>query len=330
MASKNILVMLHGMTSDPDPSTHADDYDHLWAGLIRREGSLEQIIVETIRVEWGHEPPGLATSALRPDQMITRAEAFIRERLTYEAVQADGSPANHLLAGGAELFSQWVTRHLTTPIKEMVLLLGFTDALYYCSPAGEQAIRNTVYTQFLQGLEAYRAEDEVRLHVIAHSLGVTVAFDFLFGLFAPDSAYTNGVPDFVTENQGLPAAVEAYSFWRQRAQQGSLIMASKSSTGGQLPLMMMRKQKLVNMLATRELLDPRVISIPQDGPPRWKIFYDVDDVLGYPTRRLFQAGASIEEYQVNTGWRPDLAHSQYWENDKVLTEIAGLIEQNSR
>ena len=155
-----------------------------------------------------------------------------------------------------------------------------------------------------------------------------MAFDFLFGLFAPDSQFPYGIPGFVQENQGDRAAVESYKFWRGRAQQGTLVMASKSTTGGQIPMMMMRKQKVVDMLAAEQLLDPTVIGVPQRGSPRWKVFYDADDVLGFPTRRLFDAQGSIQEYQVDTGWRPDVAHSKYWENDKVLAEIALLIRQN--
>jgi len=96
----------------------------------------------------------------------------------------------------------------------------------------------------------------------------------------------------------------------------------------QFPLTMLRKQKLVDLFAAGRLLDPTVIGVPRQGPPRWKIFFDVDDVLGFPARRLFDAHGSIQEYQVNTGWRPDRAHEGYWTSDVVLTEIARMIQFN--
>ena len=257
MATTNILVLIHGMTLDSTPHNHTDDYNALWDRLTQVEPEIARKINARILIEWGHELPAPHPLPLDPDQRLTRAENFIHDRISFDAVQEDDSPHNHLLPNSAELFSQLVIRRLTTPVKERVLILGVTDALYYCSPNGECAIRDTVYTQLLAGLELYRSADEVRLHVIARSLGATVAFDFLFGLFAPDSEFPDGVPGFVREQQGASAATEAYSFWRERAQRGSLVLASKSSTGAQVPLMMLRKQKLVDLLAAGKALDPR-------------------------------------------------------------------------
>jgi hypothetical protein len=328
MAKRNIIVMIHGMTPSPDPGDHTRNYTDLREDLTRREDQLERAIDKYIGIEWGHEPAAPPPGGLTPDQKITRAENVIHQRISFDQVREDDSPDNHLLPGIAELFSKWVTRHLTTPIKETILILGVTDVFYYCSFDGERAVRRAVYTQLLQGLEEYRAEGLVRLHVIAESLGATVAFDFLFGLFAPDTEFPDGTPGFVREAQASPEAIEAYTFWRARAQAGSLILGSKSTTGAQIPLLTMRKQRLVDQLSTGELLDPTVIGVPRDGPPRWKIFYDVDDVLGFPTRRLFDAHGSIQEYQVDTDWRPDLAHLRYWKNGTVLEEIAQLIREN--
>ena len=156
---------------------------------------------------------------------------------------------------------------------------------------------------------------------------MTVAFDFLFGLFAADEV-TGGEPDFIGEAQGEAEAIERYLFWRGRAREGGLVLASKASTGGQLPLLLLRKQALVDRLSVGEFLDPSVIGVPGRGDVRWKIFYDADDILGFPTRRLFDAEGTIQEFQVDTDWRPDLAHSRYWTNDRVLDEMAKLIADN--
>jgi hypothetical protein len=328
MATVNLLVLIHGMTLESSPLDHSADYVALWEHLKQAEPGIADKIGTQIMIEWGHELLPSYPGEPRPDQRLTHAENFIHDRVSFTALQHDDSPNNHLLPSGSELFSQWFARHLTTPVKEKVLILGVTDALYYCSPEGERWIRRAVYTQLLNGLELYRDMEEVRLHVIARSLGATVAFDFLFGLFAPATEFPQGEPGFVHEAQGAHAIVEAYAFWRKRAHEGSLILATKSTTGGQIPLMMLRKQKVVEMLASKQLLDPTVIGIPRSGPPRWKIFYDVDDVLGFPARRLFDADGSIQEFQVDTDWRPDPAHRKYWENDWVVGEIAQLIRQN--
>ena len=327
MATINVLILMHGMTPDPNPLDHASDYAALWQALTLRQPALTESVDARLGIEWGHEVPGMRADMLRPDQRITRAENVLWERVGFERVRNDRNPDNHLLGRGAELGSRLTTRRLTDPIKETVLLLGVTDAFYYCAPDGERAIRGAVYTQFLDGLEPYRGAENVRLHVIAQSLGVTVAFDFLFGLFAPDEVI-GGEPDFIGEGQGGAEAIERYRFWRGRARDGGLVLASKSSTGGLLPLLMMRKQSLVERFSIGQFVDPAVIGVPGRGDVRWKIFYDADDILGFPTRRLFDAEGTIQEYQVNTDWRPDLAHSRYWTNDRVLDEIAKLIADN--
>lgn len=329
MARVNVLILMHGITLDRQPATHTAAYIALWQGIIRKQPSLEAAIDARLFIEWGHEPPNRSLDQLMPDQRITRAENFAQDRVSAAAVANDPSGDNHRLGSGfAELFSRLALRRITTPIKERVLLLGFADAIYYCAPDGEQAIRAQVYGQFLEGLAPYRDADEVRLHLVAESLGATVGFDFLFGLFAPDREFPDGIPGFVRDGQGQAEDLAAYQFWRKRAQQGALQLGSNASMGSQLPLTLMRKQKLVDRFAAAQLLDPTVIGVPRQGPPRWKIFFDVDDVLGFPARRLFDAQGSIQEYQVNTGWRPDQAHAGYWTNDDVLVELARMIQYN--
>jgi hypothetical protein len=324
MSVINVVIMIHGMTTDREPGDHQAEYDRLWNDLIREQPALSE--AKRITVEWGHETPA-PTGDPRLDQRLTRAENFIHDRVSYDHVRADQGPNNHVLPSTSELLSQ-LGRRLTVPIKETVLILGAADAFYYCAPDGERAIRATVYEQFLQGLEDCLDYERIGLHIIAHSLGVTVAYDFLFGLFAPDELFNGGAPNFLLENQGSASAREAFAAWRQRAQDGRLVLASKSSTAGQLPLFLMRKQSLVDKFAAGERLDASVIGLRALERPIWKIFYDVDDVLGFPARRLFEERAEIEEFQVDTGWRPDLAHGGYWAHPWVKREMATLIAAN--
>ena len=326
--STNILVLIHGMTTGTAAGNHQADYDSLWNGLRQQQPALQNAFAAQLRVEWGHRPPNVAPQDLREDQKIMDAENTIHAKVSYEEVKKDNSPQNHLLGSGSEIFSKLVTRRVTDPIKETVLLLGATDVFYYCAPDGEAAIRFAVYSQVLQGLEAYRGVADVRLHIIGHSLGVTVAHDFLFGLFAPDDALTGGVPGFLANTQATDADKERYAHWRGQAQLGQLRLGSFTTTAGQLPLTLMRKQTLVNRLAAGNTIDPTVLGIPVTGPVKWRMFYDVDDVLGFPARRLYDPMPTIEEFQVDTDGRPDLAHSKYWTNSTVLQKIAELLEGN--
>ncbi len=62
----------------------------------------------------------------------------------------------------------------------------------------------------------------------------------------------------------------------------------------------------------------------------WKIFYDVDDVFGYPVRGLFEAKGTIRQYQLNTSFLPHLAHGRYWNDAKVLKEAGDLLQHTTR
>src|SRR4029079_16834131 len=212
MPSTDLLVMMHGMTLSSQQFDHNKEYDDLWKALVKKEPSMSAALDARVGVAWGHAPSGGPSHSFRKDQRITAAENFIHDRSAYANVRGDHSPQNHVLSAGAELFSKLVTRHVTDPVKETVEIFGFTDVVYYCATDGEDAVRAAVYSQVLDALEPFRTAPDVRLHVIAHSLGVTVAHDFLFGLFAPDTELTGGQPGFMANPEASDPQKEKYDF----------------------------------------------------------------------------------------------------------------------
>jgi|GEM_PF-1485449 hypothetical protein len=332
----NILILIHGMITERDPINHQSGYGKLVDNLaffgLRRSS-----FAEIIGVEWGHESP-IATSRLRPDQQLQRAEATLYDRFRFESVSADKSPQNYLLSGVSAFLDQraFLLRGASQRVKESVLLLGITDALYYASPDGENAIRATVYSQILRQLhrDGLHNAPDVRLFIIAHSLGATVAHDFLFGLFNPDPDYIPGFLDESLAHLVTEQDRQDFLFWRSRARgsgmpgEKTLSLGTLITAGAQLPLMVMRKQILVEKLAQNEFLDPTEIGIPEDGIPKWRNFYDVDDLLGFPSRRLYKNVPTIEDFQVDTAAFPGAAHTQYWENETVQFRTAELIRAN--
>ena len=320
---------------DTAPSNHTRDYDELWDGLLKWQPTLRDRIDSVIRVEWGHAPLPVQ-SILLPDEELTAAENTIVTATNYATIKASATPDDSFLGLTPDFLPRLILRPILSRVKEQVLVTGIGDVFYYTSPDGERAVRDHVYTQFLEGMRPHKNADNVALHLIGHSQGATIAFDFLFGLFAPSSEYPNGIPGFVEDEQGSPEMQAEYMRWRNRAQAansdnalaGSLMLGSKSSFGCQLALMMLRKQKLVDRLAAGERLDPTVIGVPKSGPPKWKIFFDTDDALGFPTRRLFDSVGSIREYEVNSDWNPLTSHTNYRNNEEVQREIAELIIAN--
>ena len=334
----NILILCHGMTILPDPARHDDEYDVLLSGLYSTFPELEAHFACTVRVEYGHELPRDADSPLRPDEKLTRAQRFIQESVSFEKIVQNPSPEDELLPPGSEFVSSML-RPITGIIRDTVVALGLTDAIYYASNDGEQAVRQAVYGQVIDALDSCGDQDEVRLHVVTHSLGSTVLFDFLFGLFASPSFYRQGGEPALAEHADAEEKAEArdaesrYAFWRSQAerqdQAGRLKLGSLTTLGGQIPFFFMRKQALIDQLARSERLDPENIGVPRQGPPTWKIFYDVDDVLGYPVRGLFEAEGSIRQYQVDSHFLPHLAHTRYWHHLKVLNEIGELLTRTT-
>jgi hypothetical protein len=322
----NILIMIHGITPDPAPKTHQADYDAMLAGLFRKAPALQKAFAKKVFVEWGHRPPTVPPAAARDDQKIMDAENTIHSLVSYDALTSNPHPLEHLLGPFTDIPAR-VISVVTEPIKEKLSLLGITDAFYYVSQGGEESVRAVVYHVVLEALRDFKEEPDVRLHVIGHSLGVTIAHDFLFGLFAPDDQLTGGKPGYLDNSQASKADKQDYLFWREKAG-NSLTLGSKASTAGQLPLMMMRKQRLVDRLAQGQPLDPTVIGIPREGNAKWRMFFVLIDVLGFPARRLYDPVPTIEEFQVDNGANPAEVHSLYWTNDTVLTQVADLLQRN--
>ncbi len=329
MPKPNILIFIHGMTTSPGPISHADEYKKLLQklGADRDHGAAISQAFEnrTCFVEWGH--PDAGGNQDRPDQKISAAEEEIVRRCGLLNVQADTSPQNHNHVGTEGIMDRiahQATGGIVRRVKEEVILCGVGDVAYYCSTDGEAAVRGTVYKQILECLDAKQAVQGARLHIICQSLGVTVAFDFLFGLFR-----TAGTPDFIQDEYPVDDDIKVlYEKYFKLAQDGVIELGSFNTTASQLPLTVMRKQFLVNRLAQGQRIECKQIGIDPNGAHKWSVYYDRDDVIGFPTRRLFDATTAIEEFEVNTGWRPDTAHSAYWDNSEVIKRMAKLIAGN--
>lgn len=323
----NVLVMIHGMRIERDPFDYTPIYTAFWKELCKAKPDLKTKFQPPIGVVWGHDP-GNQTTPLRPDQHLTEAQRFVGTKVDYDEVKKHPGPNNEILGGfrgfvedvGKDFPGFPVLRNFLLPIKENIFLRGFGDAIYYCSPDGEPQVRRVVYQQVLEAIDQFDGQ-EVRLHLFGHSLGVTLTHDFLYGLFGSTS------PDFM--DQGTPEAVAMFKKWKARAGK-ELKLGTLVSAASQLPLFIMRKQSLIDGLygEPKQLLNPEVIGI-RDSKLRWLLFYDADDVLGYPSRGLYDPNEAIKEVQVGTGSTPETAHNGYWTSDEVIKETARLLSINA-
>lgn len=330
-APVDVLVLIHGMVPDREPSSRQPVYDAFWAALKESKPQLDERIKKVVCVEWGHELPtdGSAGRDQRNDHRLTRAQSYIHGRVAYDVIQQTPGPNNIIMSGvlGSD-YSPPGIHYLAKEVREKVALFGLGDVVYYCSTDGEKQVRSVVYDQVLDALDQYKEARNVRLHLFAHSLGVTIAHDFLYGLFAPDIT-----PSFATSSPGSSPeerdSADCYARWRRKAQDKQLKLGSLATAASQLPLLVMRKQALVDRLFREERLDPSVIGIEGDQV-KWKVFYDIDDLLGFATRGLYRPDELIMDIQVDVGTLPSAAHTGYWTNSTVIEETADLICSNSQ
>ncbi len=361
----NIFVFIHGMRTERDPvkaEVFEETYRKFWERLCKAQpGFREQFNNKYVGVQWGHANVGDDLKR-HVDRRLTEAQRFVNSRVDYSQVKADKDPNNQLIGDFESLIVEFpripFARGVILATKEEVMIRGLGDAVYYCSMDGELQVRKTIYEQILNALEGLEEKTDVRLHIFAHSLGVTVSHDFLFGLFAPEEEFEpkpnevdptsssveaqrpeTGVkePDFLKQKQGSPEADSLYRTWRRKARAGHLKLGTLISAASQLPLFVMRKQSLVDRLSDiklpeeKRLLDPSVIGISSDEEGiKWVLFYDADDPLGFPTRRLYYPRNRLQEIQVSTGNLPPDSHAKYWENDTVIQQTARLVTANSQ
>lgn len=321
----NVAVLIHGMIPDIHAVDSAAAFKEFWQKVEAQDPGIRTFFPpdNLVFVSWGHQPPGSDRDHLRQDQRLTIAQSNIAGRVDYDSVRVSPGPNNVLMNGFIDRdFGIPMLRGILTNLRENIVQFGLSDVVYYCSEQGEKEVRNVVYSQVLECLERFRTqEEEVRLHVFGHSLGVTITHDFLFGLF------TDQNPDFL--QQGNAVAAERYEFWRERRKEGKLTVGSFTSMASQLPLFMMRKHTLINTFFENRQLDPAAIGIDH-GDVKWQIFYDIDDVLGFASRDLYSdPHGRIKQIQVDTG-DSESAHNRYLENKTVIRETARLLTANAR
>jgi hypothetical protein len=323
----NVLVFVHGMTTDvapSDPRQRGGTYDNFWTALQARKPELKNLFPDgPIKVEWGHQLSP-AENPVREDHKLTEVERFVNEQVSYRNLRRDAGSNNVIMSG---LHGDWgipVIRGIVTTVREGVVSFGLTDVIYYCSGDGETYVRAQVYNQVLVAIQKYVAEPNVKIHLFGHSLGVTIVHDFLFGLFKKGHE-----SDFVKNYQGGAWASQEFQKWRDKAQSGELTLGGLAFGASQLPLMVMRKQVMIDKLFNHERLDPVDIGVVSTGI-QVKFFYDIDDILGFSSRNLYSPNNAIMDIQVNSGDMPQTAHVGYWENEVVVRETAQLFYDYAR
>ena len=341
----NVLFFVHGLMINDPPSEEAKPYDSMWEP-VKQMYNLSERIDGIVKVNWGQYLEEIAEPRL--DEKINQAQKFIADQINYDRLRQNPS-YNNIILTGMEMDTTWQPwwRLLVKPLRETLLLRGFGDAVYYVGEEGKIAIQLAVYRQVLQELEQYRQQIEadlenaeinikVRLHAIGTSLGSTIINDFLHGLFAQTGYRIQIHPEQDKEPKIITSdvleaekqqTVERYQFWRESARKNRLEVGSIVTMASQLPLLLLRSQRVVDTFANNKTLPADEIGITRDTTEIiWKIFYDIDDMLAFPVRPLFGDYPGIQDIQVDVGDGVQ-AHTSYWKNDKIHAQVAELLNR---
>lgn len=346
MAPINVLVMIHGMSPDKEARSPFESngkfwgYDQFWEALIQQKPQLESLFPKQfigfdgkhrsfIGVEWGHEIIELPVDKLEPDQLLRKAQNFLNDTINYDQIKnyKKGIGDNDENQKNIWDFPPDPLRLIVFPLRENIVTRGLGDVIYYTSDEGKKQVRKRVYHQVLTQLSPFLAEPDVRLHLIGDSLGVTLCHDFLFGLF------TRGEKaGYIIDKQFMNEEDrKAFIKWSEKANPtvNELKLGSFTSTASQIPLFVMRKGDLVDRLARGQQIDAKGIGVIDSNHIQWQLFYDIDDLLGFATRRLYNCQGAIREIQVQSGPAID-AHTSYKQSKVVIEKTSELLVANAQ
>ena len=294
---RHLVLLIHGMNPDASPGDPSLDILHFFNQVRDSSAHLVSRLPDShvLPIRWGHPdalvPAGAGGS--RPDLLLMQAQNHILSRM-YPQGPIGSAPS-----------MEWMASKLHAAL----LIPGIGDMIYFIGSDGYAQIRDLIYNQSLiPRVMEFAGNDTVCLHIIAISLGVTIAHEFLRGIFSDEAHLEHGVGAFSDLR---------HMVGQHRLELGSLICAAS-----QLPLLLLRSGLVVETMAAGGLLDPAEIGL-RESRQQWLLFHDENDLLSLPTRALYRQDAqagSIEEVRVvnehgSLGFVA--SHTGYWRNPVV-------------
>jgi hypothetical protein len=303
-----IIVFIHGITPDPDPKAHTENYQSLYRNIQKK---LEQIrkqnkpafTLDPIQVEWGWQ------SNLHPitnDEYLAKAElALSRQAFSLDTEGRNADPTLNPF-------------RLLRPTVRRLLFYGFADLMYYVSRDGEIAVRNHVFRYIADQVCARGFMDspaKLSLTFITHSAGTIIAHDLLYHLFRG--------PEHPSEVR------EVNEVLRELIYRHRLRIRRLYTMGSPLTPLMFRSDSLITKMRDRQVLLPQNLGfVPFNDlmGPRWINIWDKDDMAAYPVSFLYQNESHlIEDKYIDVSDLLTAAHNAYWRSPAVAQYIAKTI-----
>lgn len=178
-----------------------------------------------------------------------------------------------------------------------LVITAISDAFIYESNFWKEKIR----TRVLEKINPYINKNEP-VTVVGHSLGSVVSFDTCYFNSRHNKdwkKYSFKPTNLITF--GAPIALFSLELDKQGNQ----------------------KYRYMPEKNPDKVCEDAIQPIKDNG--KWYNFFDAQDLIGYPLQELFKGKFNVQDYLVQTGTFPYIAHMQYWENDFIADKITDRL-----
>jgi hypothetical protein len=309
---REIIIFVHGVSSDQLGRRHDPEYDALYNGVASVSSqSSPWRTAEVCRIEWGWNYDGVPEP--RSEQALTLAETTLGERLLSVINEAYDPTIN--------------PGRLVVNAFRPLLVYGFSDMFYYVSTDGKAAVRGAMAEQIVRFVEAGQGDprEPLSLTIVGHSAGSVIAFDFCYYLFAQEDRHFVRDPIRGLYNEQVKQL-------RALALEGRLRIRRLITMGSPIAMLACRNDAVVQMFAAGERINPAWYGLLQNpapfGPlklrgPRWLNLWDKDDPIAFPVEPLMDnQSRCVADVYMNVSNNIAEAHNLYWSNHDVHEYLA--------
>ena len=195
---KNVLVFVHGMTTDVAPSNPTQPgriaYDQFWTALQARKPELKDLFPNgPIKVKWGHQlSPN--ENPVRDDHKLTEVERFVNDQVSYRNLEHHSDRIIPSSLIGAFRYSTG-----SQNVRRSVVSFGLTTSVYY----GSDDVKRVCEHRFIVRL-CLRCNSTWLSQMSKSTFSATVWVSQLFTISFLAYSKKDHEPDFVKHNQGGP------------------------------------------------------------------------------------------------------------------------------
>ena len=296
---KHFVIYIHGITIKPTGNSHKREYQAINKELEKIAGNS----LVPVYTEWGHTCNQLEIGMF--DKVNHRIKPGFISIPGYDPLVYD---------------------------LRQLLIFGISDAFYYCTPNGEEAIREAIFSCVIDEINNHLQEiiDEgaLQFSLVTHSLGSIIGYDFLFNAFGKPYLGVKSNTNYTT--QTIPDFFSSISYdkstkktnWSIDGQEIELKLRNFVTMGSPILLTLGRNEQVKKDVENSTPLKPELLGLVDPSSQRWLNIWDKQDFLGFPLDEIFEnRNKIIFEPDVDTGILFTKPHTNYFESADVQKAV---------